>query len=176
MGLHLCSLRNLSSFYDSLNSSPGILTESDFSLSYSSPCQPKESDLSLACHFQNRSPANPIRCYKCQRFGHVTGRCKHSETCARCSETGHKDDTCTKGYKCINCGDKHASYNKKCRYYKREFDILRVSKDVSFLKLVQFIKKNSWTEGDELCWGHQGSNPVYISMYTDRCVVCWDSA
>ena len=24
MGLHLCSLRNLSSFYDSLNSSPGI--------------------------------------------------------------------------------------------------------------------------------------------------------
>ena len=56
MGLHLCSLRNLSSFYDSLNSSPGILTESDFSLSYSSPCQPKESDLSLACHFQNRSP------------------------------------------------------------------------------------------------------------------------
>ena len=41
---------------------------------------------------------NPIRCYKCQRFGHVTGRCKHSETCARCSETGHKDDTCTKGY------------------------------------------------------------------------------
>ena len=53
MGLHLCSL---SSFYDSLNSSPGILTESDFSLSYSSPCQPKESDLSLACHFQNRSP------------------------------------------------------------------------------------------------------------------------
>ena len=28
---------------------------------------------------------NPIRCYKCQMFGHVTGRCKHSETCARCS-------------------------------------------------------------------------------------------
>ena len=57
MGLHL------SSFYDSLNSSPGILTESDFSLSYSSPCQPKESDLSLACHFQNRSPVVylPIR-------------------------------------------------------------------------------------------------------------------
>ena len=60
MGLHLCSLRNLSSFYDSLNSSPGILTESDFSLSYSSPCQPNESDLSLACHFQNRSPVTWI--------------------------------------------------------------------------------------------------------------------
>ena len=31
----------------------------DFSLSYSSPGQPKESDLSLACHFQNRSPDMP---------------------------------------------------------------------------------------------------------------------
>ena len=79
---------------------------------------------------------NPIRCYKYQRFGHVTGRCKHSETCARCSETGHKDDTCTKEYKCINCGEKHASYNKKCSHYKREFDIqhIRVSKNVYFFE------------------------------------------
>ena len=29
---------------------------------------------------------NPIKFYKCQRFGHVTGKCKHNETCARCSE------------------------------------------------------------------------------------------
>ena len=29
--------------------------ESDFSLSYSSLCPPKESDLSLSCHFQNLS-------------------------------------------------------------------------------------------------------------------------
>ena len=52
---------------------------------------------------------NPIRCCKCQRFGHVTGKCKHSETCAICAETGHKDDPCTKEYKCINCGNTHAS-------------------------------------------------------------------
>ena len=86
---------------------------------------------------------NPIRCYKCQRFGHVTGRCKHSETCARCSETGHKDDTCTKGYKCINCGNQHASYNKKCSYYKREFDIqhIRVSKKLSFFEARTIYQK-----------------------------------
>ena len=32
--------------------------ESDFSLSYSSLCPPKESDLSLSCHFQNLSTAS----------------------------------------------------------------------------------------------------------------------
>ena len=87
---------------------------------------------------------NPIRCYNCQRFGHVTGRCKHSETCARCSETRHKDDTCTKGYKCINCGDQHASYNKKCSYYKREFDIqhIKVLKNVYFFEARTIFQKN----------------------------------
>ena len=86
---------------------------------------------------------NPIRCYKCQRFGHVTGKCKHSETCARCSETGHKDDTCTKEYKCINCGEKHASYNKTCSYYKMEFDIqhIRVSKNVYFFEARTIYQK-----------------------------------
>ena len=33
---------------------------------------------------------NPIRCYKCQIFGHVTSKCKYNDVCARCSETGHK--------------------------------------------------------------------------------------
>ena len=79
---------------------------------------------------------NPIRCYKCQRFGHVTSKCKHNEVCARSSATGHKDDICTKEHKCVNCGERHASYNKKCSYYKREFDIqhIRVSKNVSFIE------------------------------------------
>ena len=66
----------------------------------------------------------------------------------------------------------------KCSYYKREFDIqhIRVSKNVSFFEARTIYQQNSWTEGDELCWGHQGSNPVHISMYTDRCVVGWGSA
>ena len=52
---------------------------------------------------------NPIRCCKCQRFGHVTSKCKHSEVCARCSETGHKDITCATAFKCVNCEENHTS-------------------------------------------------------------------
>ena len=79
---------------------------------------------------------NPLRCYKCQRFGHVTSKCKHNETCAKCSETGHKDDSCTKAFKCINCGESHAAYSKKCAIFKREFDIqsIRVSRNISFFE------------------------------------------
>ena len=79
---------------------------------------------------------NPLRCYKCQRFSHVTSKCKHNETCAKCSETGHKDESCTKAFKCINCGESHAAYSKKCAIFKREFDIqsIRVSRNISFFE------------------------------------------
>ena len=39
--------------------------ESDFSLSYSSLCPPKESDLSLSCHFQNLSTDVVYQCQCC---------------------------------------------------------------------------------------------------------------
>ena len=43
--------------------------ESDFSLSYSSLCPPKESDLSLSCHFQNLSTAKHRRMRRGGRGG-----------------------------------------------------------------------------------------------------------
>ena len=86
---------------------------------------------------------NPLRCYRCHKFGHVTNKCKHSETCARCSETGHKDESCKKAFKCVNCGECHAAYNKKCSVYKKEYDIHLISvvqKYFLFLKFDKFIK------------------------------------
>ena len=79
---------------------------------------------------------NPLRCYKCQTFGHTTNKCKKAETCARCSETGHNDKTCNNVFKCANCKETHAAYSKKCMYYKREFDIqsIRVKQSVSFFE------------------------------------------
>ena len=79
---------------------------------------------------------NPLRCYKCQTFGHTTNKCKKSEVCARCSETGHNDKTCKNGYKCSNCKEDHAAYSKKCSFYKREFDIqtIRVKNNISFFE------------------------------------------
>ena len=87
---------------------------------------------------------NPLRCYRCQKFGHVTSKCKHSETCARCSETGHKDKSCKKAFKCINCGECHAAYNKKnAVFIKRSmtFNQSGCPEIFPFLKLDKFIKR-----------------------------------
>ena len=66
---------------------------------------------------------HPLHCYKCQRVGHVTSKCKYSEICVRCSETGYKDESCTKAFKCVKCLENHAAYNNKCTIYKKEYDI-----------------------------------------------------
>ena len=47
------------------------------------------------------------------------------------------------------------------------FNILEYRRIFLFSKLVRFIKKNSWTESDELCWRRKGSDPERIIMYTD---------
>ncbi|GBM53263.1 hypothetical protein AVEN_128428-1 [Araneus ventricosus] len=33
---------------------------------------------------------NPLRCFKCQRFGHSKTSCRGTLTCARCAEVGHE--------------------------------------------------------------------------------------
>ena len=86
---------------------------------------------------------NPLRCYRCQKFGHVTSKCKHNETCARCSETGHKDESCKKAFKCVNCGECHAAYNKNAVFIKRSmtFNQSGCPEIFPFLKLDKFIKR-----------------------------------
>ena len=100
---------------------------------------PKIPDSLIICYLNipvSQYVPNPIRCYKCKRFGHVTSKCKHNEVCARCSETGHKDTTCSKAFKCVNCEENHTSYNKKCTVYKREYDIqnIRVSRNIALFE------------------------------------------
>jgi len=34
----------------------------------------------------------PLRCFKCQKFGHGSKACKGTETCARCGQSGHNGD------------------------------------------------------------------------------------
>ncbi|GBN90266.1 hypothetical protein AVEN_140790-1 [Araneus ventricosus] len=38
---------------------------------------------------------NPLRCFKCQRFGYSQTNCRGTLTCARCAEKGHMSQQCT---------------------------------------------------------------------------------
>ena len=67
----------------------------------------------------------PMRCFRCQKFGHLTKHCKAKlETCVRCG-AHEKHTDCSKDLKCSNCSGPHAASDKTCPTYKATELILK---------------------------------------------------
>ncbi|XP_023212611.1 uncharacterized protein LOC111641285 [Centruroides sculpturatus] len=69
---------------------------------------------------------NPLRCFKCQRFGHSQTSCRGKSICAQCGTEGHESTECTTTPCCVNCKDAHPAYSRKCLAWQREKEIQRV--------------------------------------------------
>nr|KAG5711496.1 hypothetical protein BaRGS_025923 [Batillaria attramentaria] len=76
----------------------------------------------------------PLRCFKCQRFGHGQASCRNDPTCAKCGGKDHDDKDCGSSPACINCKGSHPSSSKDCPKWKEECTIqrIRVEQKVSF--------------------------------------------
>ena len=70
---------------------------------------------------------NPVRCYKCQKFGHTKFNCRKNEVCTKCGQEDHTDhQECKNEAKCVNCQGNHASNDKSCPKWKEEKEIQRI--------------------------------------------------
>ncbi|GFX62105.1 RNA-directed DNA polymerase from mobile element jockey [Trichonephila clavipes] len=67
----------------------------------------------LNCKIRPYVP-NPLRCFKCQRFGHSQTACRGQLTCSRCATVGHPSTDCTLEPRCVNCSQSHPSNSKLC--------------------------------------------------------------
>ena len=71
--------------------------------------------------------SNPVRCHKCQKFGHTKFNCRKNEVCTKCGQEDHTDSQeCKNEAKCVNCQGKHASNDKECPKWKEEKEIQRI--------------------------------------------------
>ena len=87
---------------------------------------------------------NPMRCFKCQRYGHSQASCRSSSmVCARCSESGHESKDCKKEFKCPGCGGPHAAYSRDCETWKKEKKVqtYRVEHGVTYLEARKQMKR-----------------------------------
>ncbi|GFT42995.1 uncharacterized protein TNCV_1615581 [Trichonephila clavipes] len=73
----------------------------------------------LNCKIRPYIP-NPLRCFKCQRFGHSQTSCRGQLTCSRCASVGHASTDCSLEPKCINCSQPHTADSKLCPKWKTE--------------------------------------------------------
>ncbi|GBO20814.1 hypothetical protein AVEN_154276-1 [Araneus ventricosus] len=92
---------------------------------------------------------NPLRCFKCQRFGHSKASCRGTLTCARCAKAGHDSSDCKASEKCVNCKGSHTSFSRLCSAWKFEKEVIaeKVKKDISFLEARKIVKSRTPAPG-----------------------------
>jgi hypothetical protein len=68
----------------------------------------------------------PLRCFRCQKFGHTNTTCKRRIVCAKCSEE-HEDKICqARQNKCANCGGGHTVFSKECPILNKEKEVINI--------------------------------------------------
>ena len=77
---------------------------------------------------------SPLRCFKCQKFGHYKSVCKRTATCALCGQAEHDASPCGGPPKCVNCNGNHSAFDKSCPKWIKEAEIIKVktTSNVSF--------------------------------------------
>ncbi|GBN11757.1 hypothetical protein AVEN_272693-1 [Araneus ventricosus] len=88
---------------------------------------------------------NPLRCFKCQRFGHSKTSCRGTLTCARSAEMGHDRSQCTSAEKCVNCKEAHTSFSRHCSAWKLEKEIVatKIKKQISYPEARKLVKSQT---------------------------------
>src|ERR1700721_176015 len=92
---------------------------------------------------------NPLRCFKCQKYGHHQSLCKHPAACPRCGQVAHGDDPCTGPPHCINCSGAHSTFDKMCPKWLHEKEItkIKVSQNLSFPDARKIVEGRQPTQG-----------------------------
>ena len=90
---------------------------------------------------------NPLRCYKCQRFGHHQDQCTRTPVCGRCGENSIHDN-CQKDLKCANCQENHSAGSRDCEIWKKEKEItkLKFTQNISYPEARKIVEATKYAE------------------------------
>jgi hypothetical protein len=76
---------------------------------------------------------NPLRCFKCQTYGHPSEGCTRKSACAKCSSEDHDADACTNPALCVNCSGNHPVWSRDCPQWilERRIQEIKVKEGIS---------------------------------------------
>ena len=97
---------------------------------------------------------NPLRCLKCQTFGHGQNTCRGRLICARCGQFDHESKTYQNEIACTNCDGKHFAYSRECSGWKMEKTVqqVKVEKNLSFIEARKIVETSRpAATGENIC-------------------------
>ena len=83
----------------------------------------------------------PMRCYKCQRYGHIATFFKGKQRCGKCGGD-HEYDKCESDVKkCSNCGGGHTAAYGGCPVRKRAVVVqqVRAEKKITYAQAIKVV-------------------------------------
>ena len=86
---------------------------------------------------------NPLRCYRCQDYGHGANRCTRQERCSRCGQN-HVNQNCNEEPSCVHCLQKHETSDRSCKRYLMEKRI----QTVKFTERISFPEARKKVEAE----------------------------
>ena len=88
----------------------------------------------------------PLRCFKCQKFGHIERLCKSVRRCAKCGGE-HKASECSgREEKCVNCGEAHRVESRECQVNVMQREVQRI-KTLEGVSYAQALLRASTGDG-----------------------------
>jgi hypothetical protein len=116
-----------------------------FILTFRTPTPPKAIKIAYMNVSVDLYIPNPLRCYKCQRFGHGKNACSRNAVCAKCGQEGHEDSGCQAPPRCANCNGNHAAFSKECPTWakQRAITTVKYEKNISFFEAKQLVEKRN---------------------------------
>ena len=125
-----------------------ILPSSTYLLNFSLPKPPSSIKAGYFSLPVETYIPSPLRCFKCQKFGHGLSSCRGQVTCAHCGEKTHTTEDCTASTKkCINCNGDHSASSRECPQWKKQVDINRIkyTQNISFPEAAKIVEGRSTT-------------------------------
>lgn len=111
----------------------------------------------------------PLRCYKCQRFGHVAAICKSKQRCGKCGGE-HQYGECGENakLKCCNCGEEHSAAYGGCKVRKRAVKVqnIKINEGITYAEAVKRMKNSETSDLNEKpdsMASHKGNNQSNVS-------------
>ncbi|GBN23782.1 hypothetical protein AVEN_104392-1 [Araneus ventricosus] len=89
---------------------------------------------------------NPIRCFKCQRFGHSKTACCGRQTCCKCASVDHPTSDCQSAeLLCANCKQPHCADSKDCPQWEKEkkIQVVRTKQNLSYYEAKKLFKEQN---------------------------------
>ena len=84
----------------------------------------------------------PMRCYKCQRYGHAAAACRGDRRCGKCGGNHEFAECSATEAKCCNCGGNHITSFRGCEHHVRatEVEKVRAGGEMSYAEAVRKVE------------------------------------